>query len=61
MRTRRRTRLYTGRRDGVRAAIAKGLNVDEFAGRLSFFWAIGMNFYLEIAKMRAARLLWCRS
>jgi methylmalonyl-CoA mutase len=34
--------------------------VDEFAGRLSFFWAIGMNFYLEIAKMRAARLLWCR-
>jgi methylmalonyl-CoA mutase len=32
--------------------------VDEFAGRLSFFWAIGMNFYLEIAKMRAARLLW---
>jgi len=33
---------------------------DGFAGRLSFFWAIGMNFYLEIAKMRAARLLWCR-
>jgi methylmalonyl-CoA mutase len=44
----------------VRTAIAKGLNVDEFAGRLSFFWAIGMNFYLEIAKMRAARMLWCR-
>jgi methylmalonyl-CoA mutase len=43
----------------VRAAIANGLDVDEFAGRLSFFWAIGMNFYLEIAKMRAARLLWC--
>nr|MCU0966273.1 methylmalonyl-CoA mutase family protein [Burkholderiaceae bacterium] len=41
-------------------ALAKGLDVDEFAGRLSFFWAIGMNFYLEIAKMRAARLLWCR-
>src|SRR4030095_13868177 len=41
-------------------ATAKGLDVDEFAGRLSFFWAIGMNFYLEIAKMRAARLLWCR-
>src|SRR4249919_3090214 len=44
----------------VKAAVARGLDVDEFAGRLSFFWAIGMNFYLEIAKMRAARLLWCR-
>ncbi len=44
----------------VKTAIAKGLDVDEFAGRLSFFWAVGMNFYLEIAKMRAARLLWCR-
>ncbi|MDP1902403.1 MAG: methylmalonyl-CoA mutase [Rubrivivax sp.] len=44
----------------VKTAIAKGLDVDEFAGRLSFFWAIGMNFYLEIAKMRAARLLWAR-
>jgi len=44
----------------VKAAIARGLDVDEFAGRLSFFWAIGMNFYLEIAKMRAARLLWYR-
>ena len=44
----------------VKTALAKGLGVDEFAGRLSFFWAIGMNFYLEIAKMRAARLLWCR-
>jgi methylmalonyl-CoA mutase len=44
----------------VKAAIANGLDVDEFAGRLSFFWAIGMNFYLEIAKMRAARLLWHR-
>lgn len=44
----------------VKTAIARGLDVDEFAGRLSFFWAIGMNFYLEIAKMRAARLLWCR-
>jgi len=42
----------------VRAALSKGLDVDEFAGRLSFFWAIGMNFYMEIAKMRAARLLW---
>ena len=44
----------------VKTAIAKGLNVDDFAPRLSFFWAVGMNFYLEIAKMRAARLLWCR-
>jgi methylmalonyl-CoA mutase len=44
----------------VKTAIAKGLDVDEFAPRLSFFWAIGMNFYLEIAKMRAARLLWHR-
>ncbi|MBT9490742.1 MAG: methylmalonyl-CoA mutase, partial [Rubrivivax sp.] len=44
----------------VKTAMAKGLDVDEFAGRLSFFWAIGMNFYLEIAKMRAARLLWTR-
>jgi methylmalonyl-CoA mutase len=44
----------------VKTALAKGLDVDAFAGRLSFFWAIGMNFYLEIAKMRAARLLWAR-
>jgi len=44
----------------VRTAMAKGLSVDDFAPRLSFFWAIGMNFYLEIAKMRAARLLWTR-
>src|SRR5436853_196710 len=44
----------------VKTATAKGMDVDDFAGRLSFFWAIGMNFYLEIAKMRAARLLWCR-
>ena len=44
----------------VKTALAKGLDVDVFAGRLSFFWAIGMNFYLEVAKMRAARLLWCR-
>ncbi len=47
-------------REYVRTAIGKGLDVDDFAGRLSFFWAIGMNFYLEVAKMRAARLLWCR-
>ena len=44
----------------VRTGIASGLDVDDFAGRLSFFWAVGMNFYLEIAKMRAARLLWHR-
>jgi methylmalonyl-CoA mutase len=44
----------------VKTAMAKGLDVDDFAGRLSFFWAIGMNFYLEIAKMRAARVLWTR-
>jgi methylmalonyl-CoA mutase len=42
----------------VRAALSKGLEVDEFAPRLSFFFAIGMNFYMEIAKLRAARLLW---
>jgi methylmalonyl-CoA mutase len=42
----------------VRAALSKGLDVDEFAGRLSFFWCIGMNFYLEVAKMRAARWIW---
>ncbi len=47
-------------REYVKTALAKGLDVDGFAGRLSFFWAIGMNFYLEVAKMRAARLLWCR-
>src|SRR5450755_3000482 len=47
--------------DGVeylRAGIAAGLSVDQFAPRLSFFWAIGMNFFMEIAKLRAARLLW---
>ncbi|HYX32722.1 MAG TPA: methylmalonyl-CoA mutase [Oligoflexus sp.] len=42
----------------VRAAIARGLKVDEFAPRLSFFFAIGMNFYMEVAKLRAARTLW---
>ncbi len=42
----------------VRAALSKGLAIDDFAPRLSFFWAIGMSFYLEIAKMRAARVLW---
>ena len=42
----------------ARAAMSKGMDVDKFAGRLSFFWCIGMNFYLEIAKMRAARRIW---
>ncbi|MDO5528972.1 MAG: methylmalonyl-CoA mutase [Paracoccus sp. (in: a-proteobacteria)] len=45
-------------REYVRAAIAAGMDVDAFAGRLSFFFAIGMNFFMEIAKLRAARLLW---
>lgn len=44
----------------VRAAKSKGLNVDDFAGRLSFFFGIGMNFFMEIAKLRAARLLWAK-
>ena len=44
----------------IRTAIAAGLGIDEFAPRLSFFWGVGMNFYMEIAKMRAARLLWTR-
>src|SRR5437868_3375310 len=42
----------------VRAALAKGLQVDQFAPRLSFFFGIGMNFFMEVAKLRAARLLW---
>jgi methylmalonyl-CoA mutase len=44
----------------VKTALASGLDVDQFAGRLSFFFAVGMNFYLEVAKLRAARLLWWR-
>ena len=44
----------------IRTALAAGLDIDQFAPRLSFFWGIGMNFYLEIAKMRAARMLWAR-
>ncbi|MBO6853032.1 MAG: methylmalonyl-CoA mutase, partial [Marivivens sp.] len=47
-------------REYVRAAIERGLDVDRFAGRLSFFCAIGMNFFMEAAKLRAARLLWHR-
>ena len=44
----------------VRAGVKTGLDVDSFAPRLSFFWAIGMNFFMEIAKMRAARILWAK-
>jgi methylmalonyl-CoA mutase len=44
----------------VRAGLAAGLAIDAFAPRLSFFWAIGMNYFMEIAKMRAARLLWAK-
>ncbi|AXX98417.1 methylmalonyl-CoA mutase [Profundibacter amoris] len=45
-------------REYVRAALARGMDVDAFAGRLSFFFAIGMNFFMEAAKLRAARFLW---
>ncbi|HEV7689527.1 MAG TPA: methylmalonyl-CoA mutase, partial [Hyphomonadaceae bacterium] len=44
----------------IRAGIAAGMDVDKFAPRLSFFWAIGMNYFMEVAKMRAARLLWAK-
>ncbi|MES0882894.1 methylmalonyl-CoA mutase [Roseibium sp. SCP14] len=47
--------------DGIeyaRAGVAAGLDIDQFAPRLSFFWAIGMNFFMEVAKLRAARLIW---
>jgi len=44
--------------DYIRAGVASGMDVDTFAPRLSFFWAIGMNYFMEVAKMRAARLLW---
>lgn len=44
----------------IRTAISAGLKIDDFAPRLSFFWGVGMNFYMEIAKMRAARLLWTK-
>jgi methylmalonyl-CoA mutase len=46
--------------DYVRAGIAAGLDIDRFAPRLSFFWAIGMNYFMEVAKMRAARMLWAK-
>ncbi len=44
----------------VRAGVAAGMKVDAFAPRLSFFWAVGMNYFMEVAKMRAARLLWAK-
>src|SRR5205823_10488921 len=44
----------------VRTGLAAGLTIDRFAPRLSFFWAIGMNFFMEVAKLRAARLLWAK-
>lgn len=44
----------------VRAGLAAGMDIDRFAPRLSFFWAIGMNFFMEVAKLRAARLLWAK-
>jgi len=44
----------------VRAGLAAGMSVDRFAPRLSFFWAIGMNYFMEVAKLRAARLLWAK-
>ena len=44
----------------VRAGMATGLNIDAFAPRLSFFWAVGMNYFMEVAKMRAGRMLWAR-
>src|SRR5215216_4687456 len=44
----------------VRAGLAAGLTIDQFAPRLSFFWAIGMNFFMEVAKLRAGRLLWAK-
>ncbi len=44
----------------VKAGIATGLDIDQFAPRISFFWAIGMNYFMEIAKMRAARMLWAK-
>ena len=42
----------------VQIALERGLKIDDFAPRLSFFWSIGMNFFMEIAKMRAARFMW---
>ena len=44
----------------IRKGLAAGMDIDTFAPRLSFFWAIGMNHFMEIAKMRAARMLWAK-
>src|ERR1700747_655581 len=44
----------------VRAGLKAGLTIDQFAPRISFFWAIGMNYFMEIAKLRAARMLWAK-
>ena len=44
----------------IRAGLDAGLDIDQFAPRLSFFWCIGMNFFMEVAKLRAARLLWAK-
>jgi len=44
----------------IRAGLAAGLTIEQFAPRLSFFWAVGMNFFMEVAKMRAARLIWAK-
>src|SRR3546814_13180876 len=48
------------RSEYVKYGVASGLDIDKFAGRLSFFFAIGMNFFMEVAKLRAARVLWHR-
>ena len=45
----------------LRAGVNAGMDIDAFAPRLSFFWAIGMNYFMEIAKMRAARMLWAKN
>jgi methylmalonyl-CoA mutase len=56
-----RAGLHAGRRTGVSAHGSEGrLDIDEFAPRISFFWGIGMNHFMEIAKMRAARMLWAK-
>jgi Methylmalonyl-CoA mutase, N-terminal domain/subunit len=44
----------------IRAGIKAGIAIDDFAPRLSFFWGIGMNFFMEVAKMRAGRVLWSK-
>src|SRR5204863_9491559 len=44
----------------IRAGIKAGISIDDFAPRLSFFWGIGMNFFMEVAKMRAGRMLWSK-